>query len=101
EQSPSPIAAERDALAGRERDRVAYVSLERNEPALAREDVLVLGLDMPQGPQAEGIDAEDARVADADEDPGRSLRQRPDRGASLDVRVLQVRAHSLHLVDDR
>src|SRR2546423_4248612 len=76
EQSPSSIAPERDALPRRERDRVADVLLERNEPALAREDVLVLRLHVPQRSQAERIDAEDARVADADEDPGRPLRDR-------------------------
>ena len=48
EQAPSPIAPERDALARREGHGVAHVALERNEPALAREDVLVLGLDVPQ-----------------------------------------------------
>ena len=47
EQAPSSVASERDALARREGDRVAHVALERDEPALAREDVLVLGLDVP------------------------------------------------------
>ena len=101
EQSPSHVAAKRDALAWRERDRVADIPLERDEPAFAGKHVLVLGLHVPERPQTEGIDAEDARVADADQDPRRPLRQRPDRGAPLDVGVLKLRAHPLHLVHDR
>src|SRR5713101_1557808 len=100
-QAPSPVAAQGDPFAGRERHWVADVSLERDEPSLAREHVLLLGLHVPEGPEAEGVDAEDAGVADADEYPGGSLGERSDRGASLDVRVLELRAHALHLIDDR
>src|SRR5439155_6596613 len=52
-------------------------------------------------PQTERVDAEDAGVADADQDPGGSLGKRSDGGAPLHIRVLKVGAHPLHLVDDR
>ena len=95
------IAAQRHARAGAERIRIADVALERDEPALAREDVLVVGLDVPQRPQAERVDAEDARVADAREERRRPLRERAERGARLHVEVLHARRHAADLVHDR
>src|SRR5438445_3112993 len=48
EQAPPRLRApQTDALAGSERIRIADVSLERDESALAREDVLVRRLDVP------------------------------------------------------
>src|SRR4051812_25262153 len=73
EPPPARVAPQGDAFAGAERVRVARVPGQRNEPALAREDVRLVGLDVPQRSQAEGIDAEQARVADAREERGRSL----------------------------
>ena len=100
--SPRAVAAlERDTLSGPERPRVAHVPVERHEAALAGEDVLVGGLDVPQRTQAERVDAEHAGVAHAREDRGGPLRQRAERGARLDIDVLQLAAHALHLVDDR
>ena len=95
------IAAQRDTLARSERDRIGDVPRERHEPALAREDVLVGRLDMPERTEPERVDAEDAGVADPREDRGGTLCERTHRGAGLDVHVLQVVAHALHLVDDR
>src|SRR5205814_8483853 len=46
-------------------------------------------------------DAEEARIADADQVPGRPLRERADSGTPLHVRVLKVGGHPLHLVHDR
>ena len=101
EESPSSIAAKRDPLPGREGHRVDHVPLERNETALAREDVLVLGFHMPQRSKAERVDPEDTRVTDPNEDAGRPLRERAHRRASLHVRVLKLGPHPLHLINDR
>ncbi len=52
-----------DALARPERIRIADIALEWNEPALAREDVLVRCLDMPQRSQAEPIGGKSSSIA--------------------------------------
>src|SRR5436190_11361594 len=102
EEAPAAlVAAERNPLAGTERHRIGHVALERYEATLACEDVLFVGLHVPQWPKAERIDAEDAGVPNPREDRGRTLRKWAERGARLDVRVLQLGAHALHLVDDR
>src|SRR5439155_699303 len=51
--------------------------------------------------ETERVAPEDARVADAHEGAGRSLRERPNRGTALHVRVLKLGGHALHLIDDR
>ena len=61
----------------------------------------VRGLDVPERPQAERVDAENARVADARQDRRRTLRERSERGTRLDIRVLLRRGHPLDLVHDR
>ena len=77
-----------------------YSSSETKPRSLAK-TMLVLRLHVPQGAQAESVHAEDAGVADAHQDPGGALRERADRGASLHVRVLELGAHALDLIDDR
>ncbi len=94
-------AAKTDALAGPERVGIADVALERDESALAREHVLVGRLDVPERSQPERVDAEERGVADAREERRRSLRERPEGGARLDVQVLQLCGHALDLVHDR
>src|SRR5581483_8644866 len=61
-------APQGDALAGAERVRIADVLLERHEAALAREDVGLGRLDMPERTEPERVDAKDRRVADAREE---------------------------------
>jgi len=85
------VASQRDALARTERVRIAHVSLERHESALAREDVRVVRLDVPERPEAERVDAEEARVTDAREERGRTLREGTERRARLRVDILQPR----------
>jgi len=63
--------------------------------------VRLAGLDVPQRAQAERIDAEYTRVADASEERGRPLRERAERGARLNVEVLRPRGHAADLVHDR
>ena len=102
EEPPTGLrASQTDALAGSERIRIADVALERDESALAREDVLVGRLDVPQRAQPERVDAEETGVADAREERCGTLRERTERGARLHVQVLQLRGHALDLVDDR
>ena len=48
QQAPAAITSQRDVLARTERVRIGDVAFERHEAALAREYVLVLGLDMPE-----------------------------------------------------
>ncbi len=101
EPPPRDIAAQRDALAGAQRVRVAHVTLERHEPALAREDVRIGRLDVPQRAQAERVHAEHAGVADPREERGGALCEGTECGTRLDVDVLQPRRHTPDLVDDR
>ncbi len=56
---------------------------------------------MPQRPEAERVDAEQARVADAREERRGTLRERTERRARLGVDVLQARRHAPQLVHDR
>src|SRR5438132_2408051 len=101
EAPPRVRAPQADALARPERVRIADVPLERDESALAREDVLVGRLDVPQRTQPERVHAEEAGVAHARQEGSRSLRERTERRARLDVEVLQIDRHALDLVDDR
>ena len=101
QEAPASVAPQRDALTGAERIWIGDVAFERHEPALAREDVLVLGLYVPERPEPERIDAEDACVPNAHEDRRRTLGEWPDSGTCLNVSVLQLAIHALHLVDDR
>src|SRR6266850_742445 len=101
ERPPVGVATQRDAIARTERIGIARVALERDEAALAREDVRLSGLDVPQRAQPEGIHAEHARVTDAREERGRPLRERAHRRARLRVDVLEARRHAADLVDDR
>src|SRR3989442_1524769 len=101
DEAPAAVAPQRDVLAGAKRIRIGDVALERDESALAREYVLVLGLDVPERAKAERVDAKDAGVTDAREDRRGSLRERTERGARLHVHVLQLAAHPLHLIHDR
>src|SRR5437879_2178366 len=91
EEAPAAVAAlERDAIARSERHGVGDVALERDKAPFAREHVRVRGLDVPERPQAERVDAENARVADARQDTRRTLRERSERGRRREEWVREV-----------
>src|SRR4029079_17337363 len=77
------------------------VALEWDEPALAREDVCLVGLDVPQRAEAHGVDADEAEVAHPREERRRTLRVRTERRAGSRVRVLGLRIHPPDLAHDR
>src|SRR5207247_9913032 len=82
-EAPTAIAPQRDPFSGAQRVGIGDVTLERHETALAREDVLVLGLDVPERPKTERVDAKDAGVPDARQDRLGPLRERNERGVAL------------------
>src|SRR5687767_13203432 len=98
---PAARALEAGMLARPERPWIRHISLERYEAALAREDVLLVGLDVPQRAQSHGIDAEEAEIVEAREERGRALRERPEGGARVGVRVLEAVRQPADLVHDR
>jgi len=88
-------------LARSERPGVGAVALQRDEPALAREDVGLVGLDVPQRTEAHGVDADEAQVPHPCEERGRPLRERTECRARSRVRVLGLRIHPPDLAHDR
>jgi len=88
-------------LARSERPGIGRVVGERDEAALAREHVGLVGLDVPERAKAHRVNAEEAEVPDAREERGRPLRERAERRPGLDVGVLQVRRQAAELVHDR
>ena len=102
EEPPAAAGAlQRRVLPGAERPRVGDVALERDEAALTREDVLLVGLDVPQRAEPHGIDAEEANVAEARQERRGSLRERPQGRAPVRVGILQRLGHPADLVHDR
>ncbi len=88
-------------LAGSQRPRIGRESGERDEAALAGEDELLVGVDVPQRTQAERIDAEEADVLEPREERGGTLGEGPEGGTALHVGVLQLLRHSPDLGHDR
>src|SRR3989441_2728798 len=100
-EAPTAITPQRDPFSGAQRVGIGDVTLERHETALARKDVLVLGLDVPERPKTERVDAKDAGVPDARQDRRGPLRERTDRAAPPHVAALQLAAPPLPPAADR
>src|SRR5258708_225861 len=87
-------------LAGSERPRVAAEALERDEATLAREDMRLVGLEIPERAKAHRVHADKADVPDAREEGRRSLCERTERGPGAGEGVLGLGVHAPDLADD-
>ena len=88
-------------LARRQRLRLGDHVVDRDDPRLGAEDVILGGLDLPQRPQPESVGREDALVAVAGDQRHRSLRERAHRLAQVHVEAAQLLRQVADLLDDR
>ena len=88
-------------LAGGERLRLEDHRVDRDDARLGAEDVVVLGLDLPERPQTEGVGGEHALVGVAGDQRHRALRERAHRLVQVHVEGVQVLGKGADLLDDR
>ena len=88
-------------LPRRQRLRLGDHRVDRDDAGLGAEDVVVLGLHLPERPQAEGVGGKDALVGVTGDQRHRALRERAHRLVQVHVEGVQVRGQRFDLGDDR